>query len=74
MKADVQCFICHNFTGVSGFRNCICDQGAGGAKRPGTRLKAKWGWVQEGVTPPARGVRDITPGKFLKLQMLIGEF
>jgi hypothetical protein len=28
-----------------------------------------WGWVSGGVAPPVKGVRGITPEKFLNLQM-----
>ena len=58
-----------------GVQSVVCDRGAEGAKRPSARPKAVRGVGAGGGRPlPPRGSGGITPGKFLKIQMLAGEF
>ena len=37
-------------------------------------LKTVLGWVREGVAPPAIGLRDNTPGTFVKFYVVRGVF
>jgi len=41
-----------------------------GRLHPAPGQRPGWGWVRERFAPPAVGVRRVTPGKFMKTQML----